>query len=166
MERDINSGGSDWTMAAIPASSAGVTEAHCCPVAVEHKHLAGAALHDDERSFFCTATMAILRQLVVGVAASRPLAARLATSRPSVLTASRLLSTNSRQQAQHTDHTNTMHPNHPRSPSLQTTFPGEYKDPYAGGPSAIEKAVHLFFFTEILRGARKQWKLTFTRMSN
>lgn len=25
-------------------------------------------------------------------------------------------------------------------------------NPYKGGPSAIDKAVHLFFFTEILRG--------------
>lgn len=26
------------------------------------------------------------------------------------------------------------------------------EDPYKGGPSAIDKAVHLFFFTEIIRG--------------
>ena len=26
------------------------------------------------------------------------------------------------------------------------------EDPYRGGPSAIDKAVHLFFFTEIIRG--------------
>jgi len=26
------------------------------------------------------------------------------------------------------------------------------EDPYKGGPSAVEKAVHLFFFTEIIRG--------------
>ena len=26
------------------------------------------------------------------------------------------------------------------------------QDPYKGGPSAIDKAVHLFFFTEIIRG--------------
>jgi hypothetical protein len=31
--------------------------------------------------------------------------------------------------------------------------PGKYVNPYAGGQSAIDKAVHLFFFTEILRGA-------------
>jgi hypothetical protein len=30
---------------------------------------------------------------------------------------------------------------------------GNELDPYAGGPSAISKAVHLFFFTEIIRGA-------------
>jgi len=31
--------------------------------------------------------------------------------------------------------------------------PEKYLDPYKGGQSAIDKAVHLFFFTEILRGA-------------
>jgi NADH dehydrogenase (ubiquinone) Fe-S protein 8 len=29
---------------------------------------------------------------------------------------------------------------------------GKSVNPYKGGPSAIDKAVHLFFFTEILRG--------------
>lgn len=33
------------------------------------------------------------------------------------------------------------------------------EDPYKGGPSAIDKAVHLFFFTEIIRGP-----LDFTRV--
>lgn len=28
----------------------------------------------------------------------------------------------------------------------------DYVNPYKGGPSAIDKAVHLFFFTEIIRG--------------
>jgi NADH dehydrogenase (ubiquinone) Fe-S protein 8 len=32
--------------------------------------------------------------------------------------------------------------------------PGKDIDPYRDGPSAIDKAVHLFFFTEIIRGAR------------
>lgn len=31
--------------------------------------------------------------------------------------------------------------------------PGKYLNPYEGGPSALEKAAHLFFFTEIVRGA-------------
>lgn len=30
--------------------------------------------------------------------------------------------------------------------------PDKHTDSYKGGPSAIDKAVHLFFFTEILRG--------------
>lgn len=35
----------------------------------------------------------------------------------------------------------------PAPPSSNTDV-----NPYKGGPSAIDKAVHLFFFTEILRG--------------
>jgi len=31
---------------------------------------------------------------------------------------------------------------------------GNELDPYKGGPSAIDKAVHLFFFTEIIRGSK------------
>lgn len=31
--------------------------------------------------------------------------------------------------------------------------PGRYVNPYQGGPSALEKAAHLFFFTEIVRGS-------------
>ena len=27
-----------------------------------------------------------------------------------------------------------------------------YVNPYKGGPTAIDKAVHMFFFTEIIRG--------------
>ena len=46
-----------------------------------------------------------------------------------------------------------------RSPSSKTARftaadePGKDYDPYKDGPSAIDKAVHLFFFTEIIRGA-------------
>ncbi|KAI0722766.1 NADH-quinone oxidoreductase [Earliella scabrosa] len=45
-----------------------------------------------------------------------------------------------------------------RSPSSKTARftaadePGKEYDPYKDGPSAIDKAVHLFFFTEIIRG--------------
>ena len=45
-----------------------------------------------------------------------------------------------------------------RSPSAKTARftaadePGKDFDPYKDGPSAIDKAVHLFFFTEIIRG--------------
>ena len=48
----------------------------------------------------------------------------------------------------------------PKSPSGLATArfsaadePGKDYDPYKDGPSAIDKAVHLFFFTEIIRGA-------------
>ncbi|THG96224.1 hypothetical protein EW026_g5571 [Hermanssonia centrifuga] len=45
----------------------------------------------------------------------------------------------------------------PKSPDIMASYPsdrqyGNATNPYKGGPSAIEKAVHLFFFTEILRG--------------
>ncbi|KIP12763.1 hypothetical protein PHLGIDRAFT_17514 [Phlebiopsis gigantea 11061_1 CR5-6] len=96
--------------------------------------------------------MTILRQFVVGVVASRPLATRLATTRPSVLVARRLLSTHSSQRAQPVQPDNVLHTPHSRSPSVNSALPGQYTSPYAGGPSALEKAVHLFFFTEILRG--------------
>lgn len=33
--------------------------------------------------------------------------------------------------------------------------PGKEVDPYKDGPSALDKAAHLFFFTEIIRGAYK-----------
>lgn len=44
----------------------------------------------------------------------------------------------------------------PRSPPLSVRLPPEKPvdpaNPYQNGPSAIEKAVHMFFFTEIIRG--------------
>lgn len=49
--------------------------------------------------------------------------------------------------------------NHLKSPQLGTGVysardePGKYVNPYEGGPSALEKAAHLFFFTEIVRGS-------------
>jgi len=48
--------------------------------------------------------------------------------------------------------------NHVKSPRLGTGVysakdeSGKYVNPYEGGPSALEKAAHLFFFTEIARG--------------
>ncbi|KAH9977653.1 NADH-quinone oxidoreductase [Lactifluus volemus] len=47
---------------------------------------------------------------------------------------------------------------HVKSPRLGTGVysardePGKFVNPYEGGPSALEKAAHLFFFTEIVRG--------------
>jgi NADH dehydrogenase (ubiquinone) Fe-S protein 8 len=47
---------------------------------------------------------------------------------------------------------------HIKSPRLETGVysaggePGKYVNPYEGGQSALEKAAHLFFFTEIVRG--------------
>jgi len=104
--------------------------------------------------------MAFLRASLVGVASAKLAVTGLATrSTPtSMLIANRLLSTSSRTQAQPVDPGRPQSKGHlpdpitTRSPSITATFPGENKDPYHGGPSAIEKAVHLFFFTEIVRG--------------
>ncbi|OBZ77130.1 NADH dehydrogenase [ubiquinone] iron-sulfur protein 8, mitochondrial [Grifola frondosa] len=51
----------------------------------------------------------------------------------------------------------TEYPSMPRSPPQTAMYtaadePGKDYDPYKDGPSAIEKAVHLFFLTEIFRG--------------
>jgi NADH dehydrogenase (ubiquinone) Fe-S protein 8 len=48
-------------------------------------------------------------------------------------------------------------PSTPRSPdpsktALQGAEALPYTDPYKGGPSALDKAAEMFFFTEILRG--------------
>lgn len=109
--------------------------------------------------------MAFLRASLVGVSSARLAAARLAphNTRTPTLIAYRLLSSSSRTQAVPVEPFRSQpkdylpEPASPKSPSLQATFPGENKDPYHGGPSAIEKAVHLFFFTEILRG---EWLAT------
>ena len=42
---------------------------------------------------------------------------------------------------------------HAKSPRLGTDVHTAYVNPYEGGPSALEKAAHLFFFTEIARGS-------------
>ena len=48
---------------------------------------------------------------------------------------------------------------HGKSPRLETGVysardeQDKYVNPYKGGPSALEKAAHLFFFTEIVRGS-------------
>ena len=39
------------------------------------------------------------------------------------------------------------------------------EDPYKGGQSAIDKAVHLFFFTEIIRGPFDFTRVTFRGVS-
>jgi hypothetical protein len=44
--------------------------------------------------------------------------------------------------------------------------PGKYVNPYEGGQSALEKAAHLFFFTEIVRGAFTLSPMLFPRHLN
>lgn len=47
----------------------------------------------------------------------------------------------------------------PSMAQLETTTQStSYVNPYKGGPSALEKAVHLFFFTEIIRGIYRIYK--------
>lgn len=79
------------------------------------------------------------------------------------LLAQRLLSTSKSSSAQHQEtHTpqndgltsgiaSRSHRHH-APPSAVFNAQGHEVNPYAGGPSAIDKAVHLFFFTEIIRG--------------
>jgi NADH dehydrogenase (ubiquinone) Fe-S protein 8 len=110
--------------------------------------------------------MSFARQrLALGVA-SRLRALPRSNSTHLSLTAYRLLSTTSRRS--HAEPINVKHeePYHGhrlepvalRSPSGTATLnaenePGEDVNPYKGGQSAIDEAVHMFFFTEILRGA-------------
>jgi hypothetical protein len=110
---------------------------------------------------YYTTTMAFLNASLVGVSSARLAAARLAarTTPTSTLIARRLLSSSSAARAAHVDPSRPQHkdylpePSAPKSPSMSAAYPGEDTNPYHGGPSAIEKAVHLFFFTEIVRGA-------------
>ncbi|KAJ3555970.1 hypothetical protein NM688_g2289 [Phlebia brevispora] len=93
--------------------------------------------------------MAFLRAYVAGTSALRlaATAARVNNQRiPALLPlAYRTLSTTSRLQAQHSHKDHAGHTHNAVSNELPP-------NPYAGGPSAIEKAVHFFFLTEILRG--------------
>lgn len=89
---------------------------------------------------------------------------RLASAHSSLI-AYRLLSTTARRS--HAEPVNIKHqdtfPGHRvdppgfKSPQGTATYtaanePGKELNPWKGGPSAIDKAVHLFFFTEIIRG--------------
>ncbi|CCL98570.1 uncharacterized protein FIBRA_00571 [Fibroporia radiculosa] len=107
--------------------------------------------------------MSFVRALVAAGPSAR-VAARMVAPRPSALLAHRLLSTTARRLAQdpllkdgHV-HDHLHDAASPRSPGIKTSMysaadePGKDFDPYKDGPGAIDKAVHLFFFTEILRG--------------
>jgi hypothetical protein len=67
----------------------------------------------------------------------------------SVFLAHRLLSTSTRTHAEHT-HSSASTGN--RGHTHAASVGGSDVNPYKDGPSSIDKAVHLFFFTEILRG--------------
>lgn len=102
-------------------------------------------------------------RLALGVA-SRMLALPRANSAQSSLVAFRLLSTTPRLwhaepiHVKHQDHFNPEHLDPTRSPSNTGTLSatdevGKLINPYKNGPGAVDKAVHIFFFTEIIRGA-------------
>jgi len=97
--------------------------------------------------------MSIARQRLAVGAASH-LWALPRSAQPSLI-AYRLLSTTScrfHPQPIHIKHEQSSHGHRTGTLSAEDE-PGKYVDPYKGGQSAIDKAVHLFFFTEILRGA-------------
>ncbi|PIL37351.1 transporter [Ganoderma sinense ZZ0214-1] len=103
--------------------------------------------------------MSFARALVAAGPSTRLAAGRVTASR-SLALAYRWHSTTPRlQQAEPLKHKDHLEPGPPiRSPSSKTASftaadePGKDYDPYKDGPSAIDKAVHLFFFTEIIRG--------------
>ena len=104
--------------------------------------------------------MSFARALVAAGPSARLAAGRVTASR-SLALAYRWHSTTPRlQQAEPLKPKDHLEPGPPiRSPSSKTASftaadeAGKDYDPYKDGPSAIEKAVHLFFFTEIIRGA-------------
>ncbi|EPS96005.1 NADH-ubiquinone oxidoreductase [Fomitopsis schrenkii] len=108
--------------------------------------------------------MSLLRALVTAGPSARVVATRVAAPRTSALLACRLISTSPCRHAVD-PHAKRSEPHdylpeliEPRSPGIKTAMytaadePGTDFDPYKDGPSAIDKAVHLFFFTEIIRG--------------
>jgi hypothetical protein len=107
-------------------------------------------------SWSTTINMAFVRHPSLGLS-TRFLLSR-ATGTPSVaLVSLRHLSTSRPTlQAQPVHHDPA---SHVKSPRLETGVysardeQDKYVNPYEGGPSALEKAAHLFFFTEIVRGS-------------
>ncbi|KAH9943242.1 NADH-quinone oxidoreductase [Epithele typhae] len=102
--------------------------------------------------------MSFARALVAAGPSARLAAGRITAPR-SLAVAFRSHSTAPRH-AEHKPHLNTYQyakpvPNPSSSATAHYTAAdkhGEGFDPYKGGPSALDKAVHLFFFTEIVRG--------------
>jgi hypothetical protein len=90
----------------------------------------------------------------------RILAAVARQTQPNILVSRRLLSSSSRTHAEHTSDGGLQSNldekvNRARARAHTTPTYDAHDltiDPYRNGPSAIDKAVHLFFFTEIIRG--------------
>ena len=108
--------------------------------------------------------MSFARSRVGLSVASRVLATSRVTSAQSSLIAFRMLSTTPRllhAEPIHVKHQNTFSPEHldpTKSPANTGTYsaaqdPSKFVNPYKGKQGAVDKAVHLFFFTEIIRGA-------------
>ena len=85
----------------------------------------------------------------------------LTPQRPSALRSAlvtyRTISSSRCSHAEHLGHGSLEGPVKIKSPGATSTLtaqdePDKHTDSYKDGPSAIDKAVHLFFFTEILRG--------------
>ncbi|KAI9000802.1 NADH dehydrogenase Fe-S protein 8 [Trametes punicea] len=99
--------------------------------------------------------MSFVRALVAAGPFSRLAAGRVTTSRLALV--QRWNSTAPRDPLLTKKHKDHLEPEVPfRSPPARiytaADEPGKDYDPYKDGPSAIDKAVHLFFFTEIIRG--------------
>ncbi|KIK29238.1 hypothetical protein PISMIDRAFT_89600 [Pisolithus microcarpus 441] len=102
--------------------------------------------------------MPLARQLAVGLSSRL-----LGVQRPTTIRSSRIpfrsISSSRCSHAEHLERPDRLEgPRSIKSPPLGTGTltakdePGKDIDPYKNGPSAIDKAVHLFFFTEIIRG--------------
>ena len=99
--------------------------------------------------------MALTRRPSIGLVTRRLLSPN--TSTPSMsLVVLRHLSTSRRTLQAQPAHNHSHDPIKSPQPGTGTYSardePGKYVGPYEGGPSALEKAAHLFFFTEIARG--------------
>ncbi|KAG6817873.1 hypothetical protein H0H87_001705 [Tephrocybe sp. NHM501043] len=100
-------------------------------------------------------------RVVLGIQPRFILAPRTPSVRAAIV-AHRLLSTSTILRAQHAHPDNSYHAlqsgisarEHKHAPATEPIYDARGKElnPYEHGPSAIDKAVHLFFFTEIIRG--------------
>ncbi|KAG6832152.1 hypothetical protein H0H92_004883 [Tricholoma furcatifolium] len=106
--------------------------------------------------------MSFIRPRVVVGLQPRLLTATAPSSARAALIVNRLLSTSTAQCAQHAPPPNSYHalksaigehPTHSHpAPEPKYDAYGNELNPYQDGPSSLDKAVHLFFFTEVIRG--------------
>jgi len=98
--------------------------------------------------------------LVVGLQPRIVFAARHAVSRSPIVSRRRLISNSTCSHAEHASRPNPgsltsgidERTSHVRPLPREYDTHGNELNPYRNGPSALDKAVHLFFFTEIIRG--------------